>query len=610
MFEFEAGVRQADLPRFDSVGTDLESFLEAKIRRRCQTVWQEHCSECAMPDCYSRCSFYSPRADYKCRRFPDGVSILPPTATAAAPMLVKFGRWARLLGYGPTPLNVPQLAARKERRALQIAQLISYPSLLRGIMAPVRRRIVNNRSKLGSWEDAKIKDLYFVVEAINDGDTPITLSINCKVLDVDSAAGTYFRGTLTFECGYDVKVLPVGYFVSEEFVGRKFAMELAAANDEDMPRIAFGIIDIVELDRPPRTNLVIQDPITVATSARPKVKCVVWDLDNTLWEGVLIEDGLEKLRLRPEVVRAIEALDRKGILQSVASKNSAEEALKALMHFGLIEYFLHPQISWAPKSASISIIRERLNVGIDTFVFVDDNEFERCEVVSQHPEVMVLDIDELNQFDKNERFDVEVTAESIGRRKLYQQESERSAALSAAPGDYEDFLKSCELHMEIADLTEADTKRASELAQRTNQLNIGTSRYTIEQLHNMLDQGSRKRAFIIRAADRFGNYGLIGLCVLDEQVTTIIDLMFSCRIQSKLIDDAFVAWLGKQYEGRSTLRARFNPTRKNSPAKDLLKRTGFSFEVVGEDGEVWVRRDTPRSLEDLEKIVHIAVSVR
>src|SRR5258708_39532021 len=119
------------------------------------------------------------------------------------------------------------------------------------------------------------------------------------------------------------------------------------------------------------------------------IKCVVWDLDGTLWQGTLLEG--DDLILTPGMKGVIQELDNRGILQSIASKNDYVVAWEKLAAFGLDEYFLHPQINWANKSDSIKAIADKLGIGLDTFVFVDDQAFERDEVRYFLPEVATID---------------------------------------------------------------------------------------------------------------------------------------------------------------------------------------------------------------------------
>lgn len=618
MYEYESGFARATDAPFLGEGRDLEKRIGAKIVRRCLTVWQEHCSECAMPDCYSRCAFYSPRLDYKCRRFDGGVEVLPGPDYAPASLRLKFGKWARLMGYGPTPLVDAAAVTKTENRALRVAEMLTSSTALRGIAAPIARRNINRRSETSAWSKSPGSELYLVVETYNDQAEPITLTVGCKVLDSQANHGASFRTALTLASGYNVTLIPVSRFVSPAEEGKKFSVELAPANDADTPRLTFGVLDIVELSGAPDPRAVLSDapvqPAAVAAPparpepAAPKIKCVVWDLDNTLWSGTLIEDGLSKLQLRAQAVQLVLELDKRGILQSVASKNNPEDALDALRHFGLSDYFLHPQVSWNPKSASIANIRQQLNIGMDTFAFLDDQEFERSEVAANHPEVLAIDSAQLDDLLSHSRFQVEVTSESSSRRVLYQQEGERTAELAASTGSYEDFLRSCVLKMEIAPLAEADVARASELAQRTNQLNIGASRYTKEQLTGFMGSPRQKAVLTVRASDKFGSYGLVGLCVVDVEKSLIVDMMFSCRVQGKLVDDAFVAWLCERYatHGRA-LSANFIPTKKNQPARELLTRGGFVVDPGMSGPQVLARSGSPRGFAELANIIEVTV---
>jgi FkbH-like protein len=660
MFEFEGGVRRLVNPPL-TFPASLEATLGAAIRRRSLTVWQEHCSECAMPDCYSTCAFYTPRTDYKCQRFTGGAAVLPGTSHAAAPLLIKFGKWARLLGTGPTPLQDVQTANATEARALSRAGWLDTAPGVRGLLAPVRRRMINNRSKTSAWGTTQTDDLYFVVETFSRSENPVALALSCKVLDAPGAAPTPpFQATLTLQPGYNVQAVPLRCFVSAEQVGKPYSMQIAPANDGETPEVAFGFVDVAELDGAPNPAVIVAEAMSYAKAAAavktatgtnsataaektatgtsgvaaatgkaatgsdnataaenpgaaklPKIKCVVWDLDNTLWQGVLVEDGLPNLRLRAEAVHAVLELDRKGILQSVASKNDHEGAMQALEHFGLKDYFLYPQVSWGPKSQAVATIRQALNIGIDTFAFVDDQQFERAEVLSQHPLILGIDALQLAELTTNERLQVEITAEGATRRKMYQEEAQRNAAFEGLPeGNYEEFLRSCAIGVEIAYLAEPDLERANELAQRTNQLNTSATRYTADQLRKMMTPGSPMRALTVRASDKFGKYGLIGLAVVDEPQGLIAAMMYSCRIQGKLVDDAMVSWLEATYGRAQPLRARFNATKKNTPARQLLERTGFELETSDANGEIWKKARLSRPLEELEKIINVSAPSR
>ncbi|HYD53577.1 MAG TPA: HAD-IIIC family phosphatase [Gemmatimonadaceae bacterium] len=609
MFELGSGFSRlsADASPF-SDGT-LEAALGATIVRRSLTVWSEHCSECAMPGCYSTCAFYTPRQDYKCRRFPGGVALLPATEHSAAPMRLRFGKWARLMAYGPAALQPVADAKREESRALWIAQKVSEVTALRGLAAPVLRRATNARLRPTAWDLASAEQLYFVMEIVNPAAEPVALSLSCKIIDEPGATTRIapVEAILDLAPGYNVRALPVTAFMQAQHFGRRFVMQLAPASHEEHPELVFGFLDIAELSGAPAADIVVGRPRAPKESkaSAPKIKCVLWDLDNTMWDGVLVEDGLLGVRLRQDAVQMVHELDRKGILQSVVSKNDHEVAMTALEHFGIASFFLVPQISWAPKSNAISVIARKLNIGSDTFAFVDDQEFERAEVASRHPEVLAIDAREFASISTHERFAVEVTSEAASRRALYQEEEQRTAALEASAMDYEEFLRSCSMRIEIAELSAADIPRSHELAQRTNQLNIWASRYTADQLQALLAPDSSMRGYTVRAEDRFGSYGLVGLCIVDESEHLVRDLMFSCRIQGKLVGETFVAWLSDRYQGAGPLNARYKQSAKNGPARAMLEAVGFERRESLGEGERWTQTRPFRRLAELSQIIDV-----
>ena len=154
------------------------------------------------------------------------------------------------------------------------------------------------------------------------------------------------------------------------------------------------------------------------------VKCLVWDLDNTLWDGVLLEDP--QVSLRPEVADIVRTLDERGILHSIASRNDHGLAMEKLRQFELADYFLCPQINWNPKSASVEGIAKNLCLALDTFAFVDDQPFERAEVSFAHPKVLCIDAAELSGIPALKRMHPRfITEESKSRRLLYMSDGKR-----------------------------------------------------------------------------------------------------------------------------------------------------------------------------------------
>ena len=220
-------------------------------------------------------------------------------------------------------------------------------------------------------------------------------------------------------------------------------------------------------------------------SSDKKVKCVVWDLDGTLWNGILAEDGIEGVQLKQSVVNIIKLLDAKGIINSISSKNYEDKALEALKRFGLDEYFVCPAINWNAKSQNIKNIARTLNISLDTFVFVDDSFFELNEVRTNCLYVRTCDVKNIEEFVNTEAFDVPVSEESRMRRKSYQEIALRNQTESEFD-DITDFLKSCAMKAFVAHPSKDELLRCYELVQRTNQLNISAERLSFEQIEEFV----------------------------------------------------------------------------------------------------------------------------
>ena len=176
---------------------------------------------------------------------------------------------------------------------------------------------------------------------------------------------------------------------------------------------------------------------------------MVWDLDNTLWDGILVEDGEERLRLRSEVVSVIKELDRRGILNSIASKNNYDDAMRVLKKFQVDEFFLCPQISWGPKGAAVTAIASQLNIGADSILFVDDTDFELQQVKAVSPQTRVVNARYSSAILEFPECQVPVTMESMARRKMYQLEGVRQNLAHNFKNDYKSFLRDCDIQLMI-----------------------------------------------------------------------------------------------------------------------------------------------------------------
>ncbi len=316
--------------------------------------------------------------------------------------------------------------------------------------------------------------------------------------------------------------------------------------------------------------------MSTATNARRQIKCLVWDLDHTLWDGVLLED--EKVRLRPRAREIIRTLDGRGILQSIASKNEPEPAMGQLRQFGIDEYFLYPQINWNAKSDSIRTLAKTLNLGLDSFAFVDDQPFERDEVRASLPMVTCLDascLDAIPEMDEmNPRF---ITEDSKIRRLMYVQDIARTNAEQEFTGPKEEFLATLGMKFTISSAQEQDLMRAEELTVRTHQLNTTGYTYSYDEL-DYFRQSKKHRLLVADVTDKYGPYGKIGLSLIEcgKEAWTIKLLLMSCRVMSRGLGTLLLNHImGLAKAAGIPLRAEYIPNGRNRMMYVTYKFAGF-----------------------------------
>ena len=308
----------------------------------------------------------------------------------------------------------------------------------------------------------------------------------------------------------------------------------------------------------------------------PMVKCVVWDLDNTVWSGVLLEDG--DVPLRDGVAETVRELDARGILQSIASRNDERAALDRLDRLGLTEYFLHPAIGWGAKSHALRGIADRLGIALDTFLFVDDDPFEREEVRYAHPEVRVADAADVPELLRRADLDPVVTPDAARRRLSYLADIRRADAEREFAGAPAEFLASLELAVSVRAAGIDDLQRAHELTVRTNQLNATGYTYSYDELR-ALSSSPDHRLLVAGARDRFGDYGTIGLVLLAcaPGEWTIKLLLVSCRVMSRGIGTVLLHHVVERAKDEGVrLRGEFVPTGRNRPMLVAYRFAGFT----------------------------------
>ena len=307
-----------------------------------------------------------------------------------------------------------------------------------------------------------------------------------------------------------------------------------------------------------------------------KIKCLVWDLDNTFWAGTLLES--DDLEIRDGVSLTITELDKRGILHSIASKNESGVALARLKDFGFVDYFLYPQVSWGTKSASIKAISVSLNIGLDTIAFVDDQAFELDEVKHVYPEVRCFLASEIPQLINNPAFMPDsITSDSRNRRMMYLTDQKRKEDEERFDGPSTAFLETLKMRFQLSIATESDLLRAEELTQRTHQLNTTGITYSYGELDTIRKDPSH-HLIVARLSDRYGDYGIIGLALVSCETDswTLKLLLMSCRVMSKGVGGTFLTFLRRAArQNKVELRADWTPTERNRMMYVTFRFAGF-----------------------------------
>ena len=306
------------------------------------------------------------------------------------------------------------------------------------------------------------------------------------------------------------------------------------------------------------------------------IKCIVWDLDNTLWEGILAEG--DEVRLKPRIKEILHTLDGRGILHSIASRNDHGDAMNKLREFGLADFFVFPEIGWSSKSGSVGSIQKNLNIQPNSIMFVDDDVFEREEVQHVHSDVTCFDSAHYELLSDHPRLQPGVvTAEACQRRLMYQAEMKRRESEDKYEGPRRNFLASLNMKFTISFAREEDLKRAEELTVRTSQLNATGRVYNYDDLRQFIHSDTHE-LLICELEDRFGSYGKIGLALMETMKKSLHLklLLMSCRVMARGVGTVLLSHIMQRAKGMNkTLRADFRHTGKNRMMYIALKFAGF-----------------------------------
>ena len=325
-------------------------------------------------------------------------------------------------------------------------------------------------------------------------------------------------------------------------------------------------------------------------------KLIVLDLDNTLWGGIIGEDGIENIVLSNDGAgkafydfqKELLKLHRQGILLAVCSKNAEDIALDAIKNHPYMvlreEHFAAVRINWNDKVQNIKSIAQELNLGVDSFVFLDDSVFERGLVKNQLPEIEVPELPEDSMYfvDFLKSLDAfnfhSLTDDDFKRNESYATNRQRKK-LEETFTDTTSYLKSLEMQVIIREMDDFSFPRIVQLIQKTNQFNLTTRRYTEAEVRKFAADPKYK-ILQMTVKDKFGDYGIVAVAILkfNDSKLYIDTFLMSCRVLGRNVETALLSYITKLAEGENffLIEGEILPTEKNEPCRDLYVKHGFS----------------------------------
>ena len=349
----------------------------------------------------------------------------------------------------------------------------------------------------------------------------------------------------------------------------------------------------------------ILQPILGALSGRAK-KCIVLDCDNTLWSGIIGEDGLSELKFGEDAIGEgkyfyfsqllLKSLKEKGVLLCLASKNNYSDveefflANKDKLKLNFNDYIVK-KINWNNKHENIAQIAKELNVGLDSILFIDDSDFELNLVKGFLPDISTFQVP-VNLFEyprlligiKNLFYKKSLTKEDQQKHLMYRQNLKRDEKKSKYK-DIDDYLKSLKIRIELSTYAPEKIERLSQLTLKTNQFNLSTKRYEITDLDNFR-KAETNHLISMGVLDLFGDFGTTGLCLVkfESNFASVDTFMMSCRILGRKIEITFLHEILKfifdQTNNTEYVVFRFTPSKKNKAIKDFLETTDSKLEVL------------------------------
>lgn len=330
-------------------------------------------------------------------------------------------------------------------------------------------------------------------------------------------------------------------------------------------------------------------------------KTIALDLDNTLWGGIISEDGIDGIDLSDhkegqryyDFQRQILEMKNRGIVLAINSKNNLEDAETAIQgHPAMLlrnKDFVIRKINWENKAINLKAMESELNITEGGFIFIDDNPIERETVKGECPEMLVPDFPEdtaeLLTFAENIWFDycrpLRVLGEDLKKTQMYQNEAKRKQEMSESLS-LDEYIAKLEMVADIHRMRESELERVVQLINKTNQFNLTTKRYTQAEI-KAIAANPENTIYVACCSDKYGDSGLVSVIILiGDGVGARIDIfLMSCRVMGRKLEDVIINEIAAKYGGKLT--GEFIPTAKNAPVKELYNRLGF--EMVADDDD-------------------------
>jgi len=337
-------------------------------------------------------------------------------------------------------------------------------------------------------------------------------------------------------------------------------------------------------------------------------KCIVLDLDNTLWGGVIGEDGIDGIELGPtsqgrsflEFQKNLLALYDKGIILAINSKNNEEDAKEVLANHPYMilreKHFSAIRINWDDKVSNLKSIALEINIGLDSIVFFDDDKVNQDMVKTLLPEVSVIDmpkdfsqyshiLKELNFFET-----LSISSEDANRGIMYQAQKERNKLFEDS-SDLSDYLRSLDMIVLFEEVKESNIPRIAQLTQKTNQFNLTTKRYSEDDI-SIFSASNNFRIISLNVLDKFGDNGLTGLAIIDtseSNVWKIDTFLLSCRVIGRKVEEALLAFVIDEALARNVkiVLGYFAPSKKNSIVRNFYKNNYFNLTKRTDKLDTW-----------------------